>query len=127
MRVPEQVFADVLVLSPCGRIDLSNGEAFQACLAETVARRSSPPPLVVLDLAELDYISSIGLRALLVAAKQARAAGGTLAVARLTPTVAEIFEISRFHFVVPVFAGTREALASLSAEAAAAWDRAAEA
>lgn len=77
---------------------------------------------MALDFARLDYVSSVGLRALMVAAKKSRASGGKIAVAALTPVVREIFEISRFNFVIPVFADLRAALASMSVDAVAVLD-----
>ena len=47
-----------------------------------------------------------------------------LAVAALQPVVKEIFEISRFNFVVKSFATAREAIAWMSPDDAAAWDAA---
>jgi hypothetical protein len=41
----------------------------------------------------------------------------------MQPVVSEIFQISRFSLVVEVFATMREALASVSPQAAAAFDR----
>jgi anti-anti-sigma factor len=78
----------------------------------------------VLDLSKVDYISSAGLRVLMLARKQAKAQGGTLVVAGLTPVVKEIFEISRFTVVFEVFASVRDALARISPSAAAAFDAA---
>ena len=77
---------------------------------------------VALDFARLDYVSSVGLRALMVAAKKSRASGRKIAVAALTPVVREIFEISRFNFIIPVFADLRAALASMSVDAVAVLD-----
>ena len=51
----------------------------------------------------IDYISSAGLRILMVAAKELRAAGGQDRGANLKPVVAEIFAISRFDRVLGVF------------------------
>ena len=80
---------------------------------------------IVFDLAQLKFISSAGLRVVMIGAKQARAAGARLVVAALTPTVREIFEISRFHHVVEIFPTVRDALLALSGAAAAAFDAAA--
>jgi hypothetical protein len=60
-----------------------------------------------------EYISSAGLRALMMGSKQAKAVNGRLAVAALGPVVKEIFEISRFSLVVQVFDTSTEALAAL--------------
>lgn len=79
---------------------------------------------LVLDLSGLEYVSSAGLRCLMLAAKEARERKGRLIVAAMQPIVAEIFKISRFNLVFEVFATLREALASVSPQAAEALDRA---
>jgi anti-sigma B factor antagonist/stage II sporulation protein AA (anti-sigma F factor antagonist) len=65
----------------------------------------------VLDLGAVDYVSSAGLRVLMLASRQARAQGGTIVIAALQPVVREIFEISKFTLVFPCFATVAEALA----------------
>jgi len=51
----------------------------------------------------------------MLAAKQARASGGTVMVAALQPVVREIFQISRFDKVIPCHPGVAEALAAAGA------------
>jgi anti-anti-sigma factor len=76
----------------------------------------------VIDLGAVEYLSSVGLRVLMLASKQVKAQGGALAVADLQPVVREIFEISRFNLVLEVFPTLREALAKLSPAALAAFE-----
>ena len=78
----------------------------------------------MLDLSGVDYISSAGLRVLMLARKQAKVQGGTLVVAGLTPVVKEIFEISRFTVVFEVFGSVRDALVRISPSAITAFDAA---
>jgi anti-anti-sigma regulatory factor len=59
----------------------------------------------------------------MLAAKQAKAKDGKMAVAAPRPVVAEIFEISRFNMVFRIFPTLREGLGYLSADAAAAFER----
>ena len=101
---------DTLVLSPRGRIDHASAEAFKTVLAPHLAE-SAPGRPIVLDLGAVDYIASVGLRVLMLASRQARAQGGTLAVAALQPLVKEIFEISKFTLVFPCFPTVAAALA----------------
>jgi anti-sigma B factor antagonist/stage II sporulation protein AA (anti-sigma F factor antagonist) len=65
---------------------------------------------IILDLSKLNYISSAGLRILMIAAKQVKAQQGTIAVAAMQPVVREIFEISKFTFVLKCFDSVAEAL-----------------
>jgi anti-anti-sigma factor len=107
---------DVVVLSPQGRIDHASAEAFKTALGPYLGQCGPGHPLV-LDLARVDYIASVGLRVLMLASRQARAQGGTIAVAALAPLVREIFEISKFTLVFPCFGSVDEALADLAKRA----------
>ena len=57
---------------------------------------SSAGDRVLMDLSALSYISSAGLRLMVVAAKRARQVGGQLILCGLSPTVRDVFEISGF-------------------------------
>jgi anti-sigma B factor antagonist len=89
----------LLVLRPVGRIDNLTATAFQDRLL--VAARAGDADVVV-DFAEVAYISSAGLRALMAASK-AKPKERRIAVAALNSIVEEIFATSRFAEVIPVF------------------------
>src|SRR2546427_6531339 len=112
MDLAQKRLAGTVVLAPSGRIDHATAEAFKTSLGPHVARCAAGQDRVVLDFGAVDYISSAGLRVLMLAAKQAKAQGGVLAVAALQPIVREIFEISRFTLVLNVFPTLDEALAA---------------
>jgi anti-anti-sigma factor len=123
MSLSHRDYGPARVIAPKGRLDHDNCEAFRAGLAphlEACARNGQP---LVLDLSGLEYVSSAGLRCLMLAAKEARAGQGRVVVAAMQSVVAEIFKISRFNLVFEVFPTLREALASVSPQAAEAFDR----
>ncbi|MBK7334177.1 MAG: STAS domain-containing protein [Betaproteobacteria bacterium] len=122
MQCPTHAYADVLVATANGRIDFAGAQVLEGALAPALAP-DGPVRGIVIDLAGVDYISSVGLRVLMVAAKAMRARKASIAVASLQPVVAEIFEISRFHHVVDVRGSVRDAIAAVSPEALAAYDR----
>ena len=124
MELSSKRLVDTMVLSPRGRIDHATAEEFKTALAPSLAVCAAGGDCVVIDLGGVEYISSVGLRVLMLASKQAKAQGGALGVCALQPVVREIFEISRFHLVLQVFPTLRAALAKLSAEALAAHDAA---
>jgi anti-sigma B factor antagonist len=113
-------YADVAVIAVRGRVDHANADAFKAGLWPHLATCRPGGEQLVLDLTGLEYISSAGLRVLMLAAREAKAQDGTLVVCSLQPVVREIFEISRFNVVFRVYPDTRRALAELSDRAAAA-------
>ncbi|MDH3995013.1 MAG: STAS domain-containing protein [Gammaproteobacteria bacterium] len=64
--------------------------------------------LTVLDMKELDYISSAGLRVIFKAAKQSKAAGNRLAAANRKPHIDKVFEILKALPDMAVFANDQE-------------------
>ena len=71
--------------------------------------------LTVLDMKELDYISSAGLRVIFKAAKQAKAAGQRVAAANRKPHIDKVFEILKALPDMTVFANEAELDAYLAA------------
>ena len=68
---------------------------------------------LVLDLSGTEYMSSAGLRVLMLANNAAKGRGARIAVGGLRAVLAEIFAISRFNMVFPCHATVAEATASL--------------
>ena len=121
MQVTTQQFADTTVVAPMGRIDHRSAAELEAVLLPRVAEAAARRGALVLDFSGVDYISSVGLRVLMIAARQMREARAGLGVAALQGVVAEIFTISRFDKVLAVHATLEDALAQASDAALAAW------
>lgn len=64
--------------------------------------------LTVLDMKDLDYISSAGLRVIFKAAKQTTSAGRRLAAANRKPHIDKVFEILKALPDMAVFANEQE-------------------
>ena len=122
MRVTTQQYADVLVVAVDGRIDYVNADEFKSALMPHLARDPSAGGQVVLDLSQLEYISSAGLRVLILAAREVRARRGKLLAVALQPVVREIFEISKFTLVFVIFDTLQDALRAISPAALAALE-----
>jgi anti-sigma B factor antagonist len=123
MPLSHRNYGKARVLAPKGRLDHDTCEAFQADLkphAEACAQEGSA---LVLDLSGLEYVSSAGLRCLMLAARDAKSRAGRILVAAMQPVVAEIFQISRFNLVLEVFPTLHDALASVSPQAVQAFER----
>jgi len=71
--------------------------------------------LTVLDMKDLDYISSAGLRVIFKAAKQTKAEGRRLAAANRKPHIDKVFEILKALPDMAVFANDEELDAYLEA------------
>ena len=102
------------ILAAQGRIDHAHANAFEAALAPHLLECKADGTPLVLDFSGIDFISSVGLRVLMLAAKQVKAQQGKIAVAALTPVVNEVFQVSRFNLVLKVFGSADEAAVALS-------------
>ena len=120
MDVTHREYGNVVVAAPVGRADLAGSTALETALAPLWARADVEG--LVLDLSGVPYVSSVGLRVMMIAAKQMRGRRARIAVTGLQPVVAEIFAISRFDKVLEPFPAVRDALAAMSPTALAAYD-----
>ena len=68
---------------------------------------------VILDIGELSYISSAGLRVILLIARTLRAKEATFTICSPTESIREIFEISGFSQIIPIHNSQAEAVAAL--------------
>jgi len=103
---------DICEVRPKGRIDSATGPAFEK---DVLRQIDDGHRRLLLDFADLQYISSAGLRIVLLAAKRMKAAGGRLALCSLNPQIAEVFEISGFSRILDIHPSRDAALATLSA------------
>lgn len=97
MRIDEMRQHGVDVLAPAGRIDTTTVGALEARLNPLLAAAA---PRIVVDFSGVDYISSAGLRTLLVAAKRVKGTGGGLALCGLGEPVRQVFQLAGF---LPLF------------------------
>jgi anti-sigma B factor antagonist len=110
MDISENSRDGALVISASGRLDSSTAGALEAVLPA----RTREQKVVILDLAEVPYVSSAGLRVLLIGAKAARAAGNGLFITGLSPAVLEVFDISGFSKIFAIESDVDAALAKSS-------------
>jgi anti-anti-sigma factor len=90
-----------------GRLDTVTAAGAETELAAMVAEGP-----VVADMEQVRYISSMGLRVLLKAAKLAKEKGFRFAVSGLQPEVRQVFETAGFDQLIPAFATAAEATAA---------------
>ncbi len=102
--------SDIAILRPQGRLDSATSPAFESTVLERLQAGSTR---LVLDLSGVDYISSAGLRVILVAGKKLRATQGQLVLCGLRDEVRGVFEMSGFLDLFAVTANAEEALAQL--------------
>jgi anti-sigma B factor antagonist len=88
-----------LAVKLIGRMDAENAPAFEVSCRGWVERGVCH---VVVDMSELMYVSSMGLRAFISVGKLMQERGGTLRLCRPVPLVRQVFEITRLSGLFPM-------------------------
>jgi anti-sigma B factor antagonist len=110
MNITEAREGEVLVIAVDGRIDSTTSKQLEDILPERVQLTQR----VLLDMSDVQYVSSAGLRVMLKAAKFARSTGHDLMLTGLLPQVHEVFQVIGFDSlfrILPDRAAAMDALA----------------
>ncbi len=110
MRITQNLENGLVNVKVEGRLDATSSIEAQKELERILDADSSK---MLVDLSGLEYISSAGLRVLLVVAKKMQQKGGKIVLAALTPNVKEVFEISGFSSIFKIFDTVEESTATL--------------
>lgn len=109
MEITPERDGATLILKADGRVDGTNATQFQDDLKQHIAAEDRA---VILDFEELSYISSAGLRVILLVTKSLRDRNARFAVCNLSESIREVFSISGFDQIIPVHADQSAAIAS---------------
>ena len=109
MQISTRTSNDIHIVAITGSLDSTTSPEAQKSIDSVLAGAKK----VALDFSALDYISSAGLRVLLGAAKQLRASGGKLGMFGLNQSVREVFDISGFSSILPIYPSEAEALGAM--------------
>ncbi len=90
---------DVIKITLRGRMDAVSSPDFDRALDELMTQGQRQ---FLLDLANLEYISSAGLQSLLAAAKRLEQIEGVITLSNLNGAVLEVFQISGFDTLFPI-------------------------
>ncbi|MEE4193390.1 MAG: STAS domain-containing protein [Halieaceae bacterium] len=88
-----------------GALNTDTAPGFESRLQEVIDRGYA---ITVLDMKDLDYISSAGLRVIFKAAKQVKSSGSRLAAANRKPHIEKVFDILKALPDMAVFANDEE-------------------
>jgi anti-sigma B factor antagonist len=123
MECKERKLANVVLIEVEGRIDHGTAPCLGSALLRHVDGCAGEEKKLLVDLSKVNYMSSAGLRVLMIAAKGCRKQGGKMVLAALQPTIQEVFKIGRFDMVLEIYPTVRQALAAISPEAAALYGK----
>jgi anti-anti-sigma factor len=110
VEIRQETISGVTVVTPLGRIDSNSAREVEGALLP-LFDKTTP---VLVDFAMLSYISSAGLRVLLLAARRSKASGVALALAGMSSAVEEVFKISGFAKLFAIHPDRASAIAALA-------------
>ncbi|MGO4391541.1 STAS domain-containing protein [Variovorax sp. M-6] len=108
----EQLADGVEKISLVGRMDSIGGHDINLRFAALVATRKL---LAVIDLSEVSFLASIGIRTLVVNARAQSLRGGGMALANPQPLVAEVLKMAGIDTIIPVYPDVDTACSALMA------------
>ncbi|MDD5698685.1 MAG: STAS domain-containing protein [Victivallaceae bacterium] len=107
MTIIQQEKNGIMELSISGRLDAVSAVEADKDFSRVI---EAGHERLLVNLVSLNYISSAGLRVLLVVAKRIQQNGGKVVLCALSSNVQEVFEISGFSSIFKIFPSSEEAV-----------------
>ena len=110
----EQLADGVEKISLIGRMDSIGGHDIDLRFKALVATRKL---LAVVDMSEVSFLASIGIRTLITNARAQRQRGGEMALASPQPLVADVLKVAGIDTIIPLYPDVDTAFSALKAGA----------
>ncbi len=98
MNFSKEIKNNYLIIKPSGKIDATNSDDFTESLKKLLENKNK----IIINFEDIDYISSAGLRSILIIAKEAKNRDGKLVLCSLKEHIMEIFEITGFTKMINI-------------------------
>ena len=110
MEISEARSQGAVILGLQGRVDASNAASLEEKVLQLI---DGGERRLVIDMAQLEYISSAGLRVFLLTAKRLSKVNGKLALSALKHQVREVFDIAGFSSIFQICQNQHDALSAV--------------
>lgn len=110
MEIIEQRKDDILILELTGSIDPNTSPVLQKKVLDFIGSNEKK---IILDFTNVEYISSAGLRVMLMAAKSMKKSGGQIILSSMKDFVKEVFDMSGFSTIFKIVNTTDEAVSEI--------------
>jgi anti-anti-sigma factor len=97
---------DIRLLKLVGDLDIQGVEAIETKFAGYCAGEN---PRVLVDLSEVEFLASIGIRLLTLNAKAVASRGGRMVLLHPTPDVRSVLEVTGIPAIIPIYDGLESA------------------
>lgn len=98
MNISETRSGDVIQIMIDGRVDTTTSPQLQNAILQAFQKGSK----LVLDFSGVEYVSSAGLRALLIGQKTANSKGGSMTLVHVADAVLQVFKMSGFSGILHI-------------------------
>lgn len=106
MEISEKKLDNCTIVSIAGRLDTTNYGLLEKHLMDLIANQQDR---IIVECGKMEYVSSSGLRILLMALKKITQTKGKFVLCGLQDNIREIFEISGFTNIFEIYPGLGEA------------------
>ncbi|MCP4367472.1 MAG: STAS domain-containing protein [Deltaproteobacteria bacterium] len=112
MKIKETILKDISSINLKGRFDANTSDAVESFIRERIEKGRSR---FVLNMENVSFISSAGLRVVIIIARELRNEHqGDLHIAVLQPSVKRVFEISGLNNIFKIFDDEQTAIQAFS-------------
>ena len=106
MRFDDSKLGGAPVIGVSGRIDATAAPLFESHCGQYLTEGHK---ILIIDLSDVDYLSSAGLRSLVTLSRKLRPVNGKMVIVGVHGTVKEIFDIAGFTDLFPMCNTIRDA------------------
>ena len=110
MEITQEKIGTITAVALKGRMDAGTSKSVEDHLLKLI---DGGEHRLVVDFTQLDYISSVGLRVLILASKKVKPLQGSIVVCSLQPTIKQVFEVAGFTTIFKVYPTRDDAVAGL--------------
>jgi len=110
MDISEDRKADAVILALSGKLDAMTAKTFED---KILGGLSIIKQKIVLDLSQLEYVRSSGLRVFLLAAKRLQGTQGKILLCGLQDHIRQVFDLAGFSSILPIYGSRDEAIKGL--------------
>jgi anti-anti-sigma factor len=110
MDISEERRADTVILGLSGKLDALSAKVFEDKVLGLIG---SGAQRLIVDLSQLEYVSSSGLRVFLLAAKRLQPTNGKIGLCSLQDQIQEVFDLAGFSSILSIYASRDEAMKGL--------------
>jgi len=107
MEITEDKRGEILILKLKGRLDSLTSNKLEERFLALLDKEEKK---VIVDFSQLDYISSAGLRVLLMVSKRLQGSKGKIVLSSMQEQAKEVFDIAGFSSIFHIFQSQEDAI-----------------